>query len=542
MSTSSTEQRYANSARAFPSTRRVPSLTVVVTASRSLERARAILPTIVPVCVRCGAEVVVIHATSGVELDNARQELPTAKWIAALPGSTSADMRRLALLRCTTDIIAFADESGIVDKRLEQLCQRWGTWSATGVRPGAHGSAAPALDLLSIIVPVCNNGASVVRALEALTLSDLSRDCWELIVVDSGSTDDTAFLAAPFADTIVRLPRGPYGPGYARNRGVDVALGRSALFTSPEVMLRANTLSRTWELLDSEPALGALFGSYDTSPVAPQFVSQYRNLLQHFYHQQNVGDASTFWSACGAVRLAVFEDAGGYDEWHFLRRQLEDLELGQRIRRIGHRIALCGDVEVTSLKRWTLRGIIREEIFDRGVPWMRLVNKYVVPSKGRGARSLRVIRKSNVFLTWLGTALMLATLVSRHWALLAASLACLTLVLVNNGMQLRFFKRQRGIRFAVASIPLDLVYYAVSGFAFALGWLAKEAFGEPGPGAAAEAFRELAIETWPPVPIKRFADRPMATPAPVADIALPNSGSPIADSAVAPSEPPPLLT
>ena len=62
------------------------------------------------------------------------------------------------------------------------------------------------------------------------------------------------------------------------------------------------------------------------------------------------GDRFTFSSACGVIRSDVFEEAGGYDEWHFSRRQLEDLELGQHIRSLGYRIVLDPDLEATNLK------------------------------------------------------------------------------------------------------------------------------------------------------------------------------------------------
>ena len=102
-------------------------------------------------------------------------------------------------------------------------------------------------------------------------------------------------------------------------------------------------------------------------------MSQYRNLLHHYVHQQNAGEVETFWAGAGAVRRSVFEEAGMYDEWHFARPQIEDIELGSRIRQLGHRILLRPEVHVTHFKRWTFVGVVRTDLRDRGIPWARLL-------------------------------------------------------------------------------------------------------------------------------------------------------------------------
>ena len=45
---------------------------------------------------------------------------------------------------------------------------------------------------------------------------------------------------------------------------------------------------------------------------------------------------------------------------------IEDIELGYRLTRAGHRISLVRDIQATHMKRWTLSGVIRTEIFDKG--------------------------------------------------------------------------------------------------------------------------------------------------------------------------------
>jgi hypothetical protein len=39
--------------------------------------------------------------------------------------------------------------------------------------------------------------------------------------------------------------------------------------------------------------------------------------------------------------------------------------------------------------------------------------------------------------------------------------------------------------------------------AVTVGWLLREVLGEPGPDATVEAFAEVGLKMWPPVPAKR---------------------------------------
>ena len=60
--------------------------------------------------------------------------------------------------------------------------------------------------MLSIIIPVLNEAANIVPALEAL--APLRARSAEIIVVDGGSTDETVELAKPRADRVITSARG----------------------------------------------------------------------------------------------------------------------------------------------------------------------------------------------------------------------------------------------------------------------------------------------------------------------------------------------
>ncbi len=224
---------------------------------------------------------------------------------------------------------------------------------------------------VSVIIPVFNDPHGLTKCLTAVGTSDLPPH--ETIVVDDGSTENIQRISDAFGARLVRVSAGPRGPAYARNAGAAVATGDIVLFVDADVLICADTLARFAGGFDMHPGVAAVFGSYDDEPATPDFTSQFKNLFHHFVHQQAQVDSETFWSGCGAVRREIFMGSGGFDDKRYPRPSIEDIELGYRLRCADHQIMLDKQIQVKHLKRWTLRGLVRTDIFDRGVPWTTLI-------------------------------------------------------------------------------------------------------------------------------------------------------------------------
>ena len=169
-----------------------------------------------------------------------------------------------------------------------------------------------------------------------------------------------------------------------------------------------------------------------------------------------------------------------FDERRYRRPQIEDIELGHRVRDAGYRIVLRADIQATHLKRWTLRGMMVNDVRDRGVPWMRLLLREKHRAR-RGTLNLRSVEKLYTLLTSVA-ACALAVAVARGdvWWLLGAS-ACVLVVIAGNAPLFRWFARRRGFWFALAIVPLRLLYYAQNSVAAAVAWLGHTLVGESAP-------------------------------------------------------------
>lgn len=312
---------------------------------------------------------------------------------------------------------------------------------------------------VSVIVPVYNSPGEVAECLAAVRAQ--SWPDYEMIAVDDASTDATPRVAEAAGARVFRLDLNS-GPGTARDLGGRHASGVILLFVDQDVVIAPGVVARVARTFADRPELGAVFGSYDSAPRARGLVSQFRNLLHHYVHQRGDAEASTFWAGCGAVRREAFEQVGGFGAG----RVLEDIELGYRLRRSGYRIRLDRELQVTHLKAWTLASMIRTDITKRAIPWTRLILR---TRNAPAALNLEPAQRWSVALT--GAALGLASISVVEPRLAVPSAAAVLAVLALNLDFYRFLRRTRGVGFALASVPLHLIYFICCGIGAAYAWL-----------------------------------------------------------------------
>ncbi|NJL61848.1 MAG: glycosyltransferase [Methylacidiphilales bacterium] len=334
---------------------------------------------------------------------------------------------------------------------------------------------------ISIIVPVYKGGSSFRSCL--LSLSKCLPETIEIIVVVDGEDEQSNQIAGEFNVRVIKLAKNG-GPARARNYGARAANGEILLFIDADVTVNTETLRLVIDAFASEPDIAAIIGSYDDTPFAPNFLSQYKNLFHHFNHQNGGTEAFTFWGACGAIRRDVFLSLGGFDE-SYRRPCIEDIEFGYRIKQAGYRIRLCKDVQVKHLKHWKLVSLLKAEIFDRAVPWTELILSNP-KSNLQNDLNLGFLSRLSVMLVFALLACLLGVWWSKELVLLAAVFS-LMLLAINYSVYL-FFLKKRGFYFALGVIPWHWFYYLYGGIAFAIAsskfflvrWFSTSSISEPG--------------------------------------------------------------
>ena len=317
----------------------------------------------------------------------------------------------------------------------------------------------PQYPTVSLVIPVHRGGDAFRLCLDSVRR--LSPPPLDVIVVEDGAESVPA--AYDPAWTVHALPA-RRGPAAARNHGALLARGEVVLFVDADVMLPPQTIARVAGTM-ADPSIDAVIGSYDRHPTAPNFVSQFKNLAHRYVHQHAREEGTTFWGACGAMRRARFLALGGFDQ-AYTEPSIEDIELGNRLTQAGGRIRVRKDLEVTHLKRWTLASLVHTDIRQRALPWSALLLR-----QGRLPDDLNVSRRARLSVALLFLlALSVAALPLVDGAAWAAAACALALVAVDWPL-LSYFAAERGWLFAVQAVPLQWLYYAYSGAAFAWVWL-----------------------------------------------------------------------
>jgi len=325
--------------------------------------------------------------------------------------------------------------------------------SSANNRKAAEASvAAP---VLSVVVPVYNSRDDLALCLAALAASEY--DQFDVLIVDDGSLVPIEPLAAEHGFGYMRID-GPGGPARARNRGVERVRGRYVVFIDADVCVHPDTLSQIAQAFAEDSRMDAVIGSYDDAPAYPSFISQYKNLFHHYIHQNSDGPIPTFWSGCGAMRRDVFLAFGGFDEKRYRRPAIEDIELGTWMTIAGHRIVLDRRIKAKHLKRWTIWNLLKTDIFDRGIPWTRLMLR-----AGEVVSTLNVTpaQRLSVALVYLA---LLALLAAIFWpkALFLAAVLALMVTLLNLNFY-RFYVRRQSFWFALRVMPMHWLYFLYCG-------------------------------------------------------------------------------
>jgi glycosyltransferase involved in cell wall biosynthesis len=120
-----------------------------------------------------------------------------------------------------------------------------------------RNESRPALPI-AVVIPAYNRARLVAFAIESVLAQ--TRAPAEIIVVDDGSTDDTAAVAQSFGATVLRQSNA--GVSAARNAGVRIAKSPWIAFLDSDDLWAANKLEVQWETLEACPEAGMVFSDF----------------------------------------------------------------------------------------------------------------------------------------------------------------------------------------------------------------------------------------------------------------------------------------
>lgn len=168
----------------------------------------------------------------------------------------------------------------------------------------------------SIIIPLYNKAPYIRKALETVC-AQTYRD-YEIIVVNDGSTDDSALVAESYLQhaegicyTIISQDNA--GVAAARNRGVKHASGQYMAFLDADDWWEPDYLARMAELIADYPQAGVYGCNYvyykpGKTRVALNIPTGYINYSKAYYE----GSAMPIWTGATIMPKTVLEEMGGF--------------------------------------------------------------------------------------------------------------------------------------------------------------------------------------------------------------------------------------
>ncbi|MEO7361502.1 MAG: glycosyltransferase family A protein [Gemmatimonadaceae bacterium] len=189
---------------------------------------------------------------------------------------------------------------------------------------------------MSCVIPVFNGQQYIGETIESVLQQSVSVD--DVIVVDDGSTDDTAQIVRSFGNRVRLIPQNNAGPAAARNHGVQAATGAFLTFQDADDLWCSEKNALQLGAFADDPSLMICVGHIEnfTSPDVPADMQ-----LPEF--SARAKPLAGYTTPGMMVRAEVFGVVGPFNE---ALKHTDAGEWFKRARAVGVRERLLPDVVV----------------------------------------------------------------------------------------------------------------------------------------------------------------------------------------------------
>jgi rhamnosyltransferase len=232
----------------------------------------------------------------------------------------------------------------------------------------AHTTQRDKVLSVSVIIPTYNAEEELPVLLNALQQQNHP---FELLIIDSSSTDSTPAIAKKYADIFLQIPKETFDHGGTRTLAAQQASGDILLFLTQDAVPADEQTIDTLVHVLNDPSVAAAYGRQIPHPDTSLFGKhlRYFNYPEESYTREmsdhaRYGIKTAFFSdSFSAYKRSALAEAGWFKEGLIVG---EDMHVAARLLQAGYHIAYCADARVYHAHSYTLTEEFRR-YFDTGV-------------------------------------------------------------------------------------------------------------------------------------------------------------------------------
>jgi len=204
---------------------------------------------------------------------------------------------------------------------------------------------------VSVIIPV-KNGANDLKLLLPVLCSQIGLKNLEIIIVDSGSTDESLSIARAYGAKILTIPAQDFSHSLSRNIGAQEAKSNYLFFTTQDALPSSNTF--IYRLLKAMKKTGAVavscreFCREDADLFYRVSTWYHFNQFLNISHNDKILSLPQDLNYITLRKNAQISDIACiikkdiFDKYRFRGNHAEDLDLGIRLIKDNYKLALLG--------------------------------------------------------------------------------------------------------------------------------------------------------------------------------------------------------
>ena len=222
--------------------------------------------------------------------------------------------------------------------------------------------------MISIIIPTYNAEQYLPQLLKRLKIQTVT---FELIIIDSSSTDDTVNIARGYTQNVIVIPQNEFDHGGTRTKAAKIARGEIFVFLTQDALPFDNKTIENIVTVFKDNSVAAAYGrqlSYEHTSLFGKHLREFNytdtSYLRTIKDKEQYGIKTAFLSdSFAAYRKEALESIGWFKDGLILG---EDSYAGAKMLLAGHALAYVSNAKVYHSHSYTITEEFKR-YFDIGV-------------------------------------------------------------------------------------------------------------------------------------------------------------------------------